>query len=92
MNLNNNAKLLDMAVKQRTPKRSHASALVDNNSTVATVKRDLRETVEREAKLTKDVRVEMKNSNSNNKLAEDIKKNAYDIARHVQYLKDELEY
>ena len=46
--------------------------------------------MEREDKLMKGVRVEMKNVNSNNKLAEDIKKKACDLARHIQYLKDEL--
>ena len=39
----------------------------------------------------KDVRVEIKNDNSNKKLAEDRNKKEYDMARHVQYLKDELE-
>ena len=89
--LENNDKLLDMAIKQRTLKRSHASALVDKNVIIATVKRVSRETVEREAKLTKDVRVAMKNTNSNEKSAEDRKKKAYDMARHVQYLKDDME-
>ena len=88
--LEKNAKLIDMADKQQILNRSHASALVDNNSTIATVKRASRETVEREDKLMKGVRVEMKNVNSNNKLAEDRKKKACDLARHIQYLKDEL--
>ena len=47
--------------------------------------------MEREAKLTNDVRVAMKNTNSNKKSAEDIKKKAYYMDRHVQYLKDEME-
>ena len=89
--LDNNDKLLDMAIKQRTLKRSHASALVDKNVIIATVKRVSRETVEREDKLTKDVRVATKNANSNEKSAEDRKKKSYDMARHVQYLKDEIE-
>ena len=89
--LEKNAKLLDMAVKHRTLKRSHASALVDNNVIISTVKRASRETVEREAKLTKDVRVAMKNANSNDKSSEDRKKKAYDMARNFQYLKDEME-
>ena len=42
--------------------------------------------------MTKDVRVAMKNSNSNQKLVEDIKKKAYEMARNVQYLKYDLEY
>ena len=42
--------------------------------------------------MTKDVRVEMKNSNSNQKLVENIKKKAYEMARSVQYLKYDLEY
>ena len=79
-----------MAVKQRTLKRSHASSLVDNNTTIATVKIASRETVERGDKFTKDVRVAMKNFNSNEKLSEDRKKKAYCMARHVQYIKDEL--
>ena len=86
----NNAKLLDMAVNHRTLKRSHTSALVDKNVIIATVKRASRETVERAAKLTKDVMVAMKNANSNKKSAEDRKKKAYDMARHVQYLKYEM--
>ena len=90
MKLEKNAKLIDMADKQQILNRSHSSALVDNNSTIATVKRASRETVEREDKLMKGVRVEMKNVNSNNKLAEDRKKKACDLARHIQYLKDEL--
>ena len=47
MKLKNNAKLLDMAVKQRNMKRSHASEIVDTNATIATVKRASKETVER---------------------------------------------
>ena len=58
--LKNNDKLLEMAVKHRTLKRSHASALVDKNVIISTVKRASRETVEGEAKLTKDVRVATK--------------------------------
>ena len=46
--------------------------------------------MEREAKLTKDVMVAMKNANSNEKSAEYRKKKAYDMAIHVQYLKDEI--
>ena len=42
--------------------------------------------------MKKDVRVAMKNSNSNEKLSEDRKKIIYNMARHVQYLKDDLEY
>ena len=76
-----------MAVTQQTLKRSHASALVDNNYIIDTVKRASRETVEREAKLTKDVRVAMKNTKSNEKSAEDINKKAYEMSRNVQYLK-----
>ena len=91
MKLENNAKLLDIPVNQRTLKISHASAQVDKNVTIATVKKASRERVEREANLKKDVRVAIKNSNSNEKLAEDRKKKAYDMARHVQYIKDELE-
>ena len=41
--------------------------------------------------MTKDVRVATKNADSNEKSAEDRKKKAYDMARHVQYLKDEIE-
>ena len=41
--------------------------------------------------MTKDVRVAMKNTKSKEKLAEDRKKKAYDMARHVQYLRDELD-
>ena len=41
--------------------------------------------------MTKDVRVEMENSNFNDKLVEDREKKAYDMARYVQYLKDEME-
>ena len=91
MKLENNAKVLDMAVKQWTLKRSHKPALVDKNTTITTVKRASRDTVEREAKLTKDVRVEMKNSNPNKKFSHDINNKAYDMARHVQYLRDELD-
>ena len=91
MKLRENTKLLDMDVKQRNMKISHASALVDKNSTTATVKRSSIDTVEREAKLTNNVRVEMENTNSNEILSENRKKKAYDMARHVQYLKDELE-
>ena len=47
--------------------------------------------MDREAKLTKDVRVVTKNANSNEKSAEDRKKKAYDMDRHVQYLKYEME-
>ena len=86
--LENNAKLLDMGVKQRTLKISHASELVGKNFILATVKTASRETVDREAKLTKDVRVEMKNTKSNKKSAEDRKNKEYDMDRHVQYLKD----
>ena len=64
---------------------------MDKNVIIPIVKRVSRETVEREAKLTKDVRVAMKNTNSNEKSAEDRKKKAYDMARHVQYLKDDME-
>ena len=88
MNIENNTKLLDMAVKQRTLNRSHSSALVDKNASIATAKRASRKTVEREANLKKDFRVAMKNATSNEKLAQDIKKKAYDMVRHVQYLKD----
>ena len=91
MKLEKNSKLLDTAVKQRTLKISHASTLVDKNAVIATDKRALRETVEREAKLTKDVRVEMKNTNSNKKLSEDMKNKAHDMAKHVHYIKDDLE-
>ena len=88
--LENNAKLLDMAVKQRNLKISHASELVDKNVIIATVKRASRETVDREAKSRKDVRVAMKNTKSKEKSDEDRKKKVYDMARHVQYLKDEM--
>ena len=81
--LENNAKLLDMAVKQRTLKRSNASEIVDKNVIIATVKRALRETVDREAKSRKDVRVAMKNTKSKEKSDEDRKKKVYDMARHV---------
>ena len=91
MKLKKNAKLLDIAVNQQNLKRSHASTLVDKNDTIATMKRASRETVEREANLKKDVRAAMKNANSNKKLAADIKKKEFDMARHVHYLKDELE-
>ena len=47
--------------------------------------------MDREAKLTKDVRVAMENANSNKKSAEERKKRAYDMARNIQYLKDEME-
>ena len=90
MNIEKNYKLLYMAVKKRTLKRSHASALVDKNATKATVKRASREIVNKEDKLTKYVRVAMKNANSNRKLSQDRKKKAYDMDRHIQYLKDEL--
>ena len=83
MKLENNTKILEMAVNQQTLKISHASALVDKNATRATVKRASRETVERKDKMTKDVRVAMKNANSNKKLPEDRKKNSYEMARHV---------
>ena len=91
MKLENNAKLLDMSVKQRTLKISHASALVDKNVTIATVKRVSRETVEKEGNSKKYVRVAIKNDKSNKKLAEDRKKKAYYMARHVHYIKDDLE-
>ena len=48
--------------------------------------------MERGANLKKDVRSAMKNANSNDKLSEERKKKAYDTARHVQYIKYELEY
>ena len=84
MKLENNNKILKTAVNQQTLKISHVSALVDKNAaTRATVKRASRETVERKDKTTKDVRVAMKNANSNKKLPEDRKKNTYDMARHV---------
>ena len=86
MKLENNAKLLDMSVKQRTLKISHASALVDKNVTIATVKRVSRETVEREGNSKKDARVAIKKSNSNKKLSEYRKNKAYDMAIHVQYI------
>ena len=89
--LKNNEKLLDMDVKHRTLKISHSSALVYKNATIATVKSSLRETVDTGANLKKDVKVAMKNANSNEKLSEDRKKKAYDMAINVQYLKDELE-
>ena len=41
--------------------------------------------------MTKDIRVAIKNANCNEKLYEERKKKAYDMARHVQYLKDGLE-
>ena len=91
MKLEDNVKLLDMAFKQRTLKISHALALVDNNSTISTVKRASRETAEREAKLMKDVRMAMKNANSNRKLSEDRKKKVYDMTRNVKYFKYVLE-
>ena len=49
-----------MSVKQRNLKRSYSSELVDKNVTIATVKRASINTVEREANLKKDVRVEVK--------------------------------
>ena len=61
------------------------------NFAIVKVKRASRETVDREAYLKKDVRVAIKNSNSNKKLAEDRNKKAYYMARYVQYIKDELE-
>ena len=64
---------------------------MNKHSTIATVERDSRETVEREDNSKKDVRVEIKNAKPNKKLAEYRKKKAYDTDRHVQYLKDELE-
>ena len=73
MKIENNTNLIDMAVKHQTLKISNSSALVDKNSTINPVERDSRETVEREAKLTKDVRVAMKNYNYNEKLAEERK-------------------
>ena len=57
MMFKNSANLLDMAIKQRTLKIFHTSAIVDKNATVATVNRALRETVGRETKLMKDIRV-----------------------------------
>ena len=56
MKLGKNAKLIYMAVKKRILKRSHASALMDKNATIATVKRASRETVEGEDNLKKCVR------------------------------------
>ena len=47
--------------------------------------------MDREANLNKDIRVVIKITNSNDKLAENRKKKAYDMARNVQYIKDELE-
>ena len=47
MKLENNAKLIDMVVKQQALKISHTSALVDKNVTIATVKRASRKTVEK---------------------------------------------
>ena len=41
--------------------------------------------------MTNDVRVVMENANSNDKLVEDRKKKAYDMARYVQYFKHKLE-
>ena len=90
MKLENNTNLIDMAVKHQTLKISNSSALVDKNSTINTVERASRETVERGANLKKDVSVAIKNNNSNKKLYGDGKKKAYDMARHVQYLKDKL--
>ena len=91
MKLKNNSKLLDMSVKQRTLNRLHASALLDKNVTIATVKKASRERVEREANLKKGIRVANKNAKSNKILSEDRNKKAYDMARHVQYIKDDLE-
>ena len=91
MKLENNAKLIDMVVKQQALKISHTSALVDKNVTIATVKRASRNTVERGASLKKGVRVAIQNAKSNDKLAEDRKKRSYDMARHVRYIKDNLE-
>ena len=65
MNLKNNSKLLEMAVNQQTLKISHELVLVDKNATIATIKRALRETVLRKDKFKKDVRVAIKNDNSN---------------------------
>ena len=65
-----------MAVKQRVLKISHASVVVDKNATIDTVKRASRDTEKRADNFKKDVRAAMKNSNSNNKLAEDRKKGA----------------
>ena len=79
-----------MAVKQRNLKISHASEIVDKNVIITTVKRASRETVDREAKSRKDVRVAMKNTKSKEKSYEDRKKKVYDMARHVWYLKDEM--
>ena len=62
------------------------------NVTITTVKWASRETVEREANLKKDGRVAIKNANYSEKLAEDRKKKAYDMARNAQYIKDEMEY
>ena len=70
MKLENNVKILGMAVKQRTLKISHASALVDKNANIYTVKKELRETVKKYPNLKKYVMVAMKNVNSNEKLAE----------------------
>ena len=91
INPENNTKLIYMVVKQLTMKRSHASTLVDKNATIATVKRDSRETVERVCNLNKDVRLAMKNANSKEKLDEYKKKKAYDMSIHVQFLKDDME-
>ena len=91
MKLENNAKLIDMVVKQQALKISHTSALVDKNVTIATVKRASRNTVERGASLKKGVRVAIQNAKSNDKLAEDRKKRSYDMARHVRYIKGDLE-
>ena len=65
MNLKNNSKLLEMAVNQQTLKISHELVLVDKNATIATIKRALRETVLRKDKFKKDVRMAIKNDNSN---------------------------
>ena len=45
MKIDNNAKLLDTSVNQRTLKISHDPELVDKNSTIATVEEASRETV-----------------------------------------------
>ena len=60
MKLENNVKILGMAVKQRTLKISHASALVDKNANIYTLKKELRETVKKYPNLKKYVMVAMK--------------------------------
>ena len=45
MNLENNAKRLDMVIRQRNLKISYVSALADKNVTTATVKKASIETV-----------------------------------------------